>query len=113
MLTWSAIVLPALVGLRVVSELSPSSLLGNASARASKVVTSFLFGLRRRGFEDVDFVTLEINCACLIRLLSFFEVGKSDSDCSAIEDDPAFCFKIDLVGCADWLGIDRRGAMSG
>ena len=111
MLTWSCGLSP--VAPLLVPLLSPSSLSGSASAKASSVVTSFLFGLLRLGVLCADFVTLFRSWACLIRRLSFFEDAKSDSAFAVALDAtplPEDFFKMDFLGCACRDGGSRRGA---
>lgn len=81
----------------VVALVGASSSSGKASARASRVVTSFLFGRLRFGALVEDFVTLFIRFACLMRLLSSFVCEKRDSELS-------------LCGAYGFLRIDLRGA---
>jgi len=86
-----------------------SSFWGKASASESRVATSALFGLLR-GFRFVieDFVTFDISCACLMRRLSFFEVGNNNSG-FALTGSEDF-FSIDLRGFAGWTKGLRVGA---
>lgn len=100
------------------SSRSSSSSSGRASARASKVVTSFLFGLRRRGFVSLDFVTFERRLACFMRRLSFLLVGKSGADlvdgfewALEVGAEELFCLRLDFEGSAVLEGRGRRGAM--
>ena len=103
MLTWSSGFDPAAPEPEVSSS-------GKASARASRVVTSFLFGRRRLVLVVDDFVILLMRCACLIRRLSFFEAGKRASllVCEAPFAD--VFFSIDFRGCAVLEGGSRSGA---
>ena len=68
---------------------------GSAAASESRVVTSFLFGRRLRGFFVADFVILDIKAACLMCLLSLLVDGKSevpefDQSAPCIEDEDDF-----------------------
>lgn len=89
---------------------SPSSS-GRASTSASRFATSFLLGLRRRGFEGDDLVTLDCNCARLIWRLSFLEVAKSGSGRELVVDFASLRLSIDLGGVAVLAGSGRRRAM--
>lgn len=76
------------------------------------MVTSFLFGRRRRGFEDDDLVTLDMSSECLMRRLSFFEVENAEEDwdeCGAW----VVILRADFKGFAPRLGRARRGAYIG
>lgn len=106
-LTWSAAVEPA----ASLSEPEPSKSSGNASASESRVVTSFLFGLRLRGFDVDDFVTFDMSCACLMRCLSFLFVAKSESGFATADLDPSFCLRIDFGGWALLPGRGLNGAI--
>lgn len=112
-LTCWAGLLPTAFGV-LVSASAPGPESGRASARASSVVTSFLFGLRRR-CEVVGLVTFDIKLACFMRRLSAFVVGKRSPEDFALgallldeagltEED----LRIDLVGAEvrwdGWIG---------
>lgn len=64
---------------------------------------SFLFGRLRFGLEDCleDLATFERICACLIRLLSFFEEGKRESSWELLGFE---VLRIDLEGLDGGVG---------
>jgi hypothetical protein len=104
--TWSTTPFPAeFEARRVLSSFSSS---GRAETSASRVVTSFLFGRRRRLALDCveDLVIFEINAACLICRLSFLVDGKSCVDEAGVGRKVEDFFKIDFLG----LGGDCMGA---
>jgi hypothetical protein len=104
--TWSTTPFPAEFEARRVLPSFSSS--GRAETSASRVVTSFLFGRRRRLALDCveDLVIFEINAACLICRLSFLVDGKSGADEAGIGRKVEDFFKIDFPG----LGDDCMGA---
>lgn len=90
---------------------------GSASARLERVVTSFLFGRRRRGFEAEegwDLVMRERRSECLMRRLSDLVVGKRDEELSflrllsgveAVEGVVVEDLRMDLMGWeVRWVG---------
>lgn len=105
-LIWSAGSVPA----ASFADVESSTSSGSASASASSVVTSFLLGLRLRCFVVSVLVTFEINCACLIRRLSFFEFAKSGSDCTDFVTG-LFVFSMDLLGAVFLSGRGLSGAI--
>jgi hypothetical protein len=122
-LTWSSGFAPAeAFAPPAVEGAASSKSEGSASASASSVVVSFLFGRLRRCLEDweegEDLVILDRSVACFMRRLSDLLVGKRlalEEGGNVVGLRPArslgwFPLRMDLVGC-DVRCAGRVGAI--